>query len=382
MPWNQTCPMDERTRFIDTYLSRRYSMSEQCARFNISRKTGYKWLDRFREGGKPALADLSRAPRSCPHKTPAEIEKLIVKTRKAHPQWGAPMIIDYLAPKHAHLSLPAYSTAHDILKRNELIVGRAKRRKSAQPEKIPLVTSAPNQIWGLDYKGEFRLGNTQYCYPLTLTDLDSRYVFTVRSHEAISGAETMRDLEAVFYEYGLPGAIRTDNGPPFATHGMLGLSKLGVWWIKLGIAHQRIQPGKPWQNGRHERMHKTLKAHTTRPPEFDHPAQQCRFDDFVEEFNHVRPHQAVGRVPPGSVHHLSTRSMPTRLSQPEYPGHFEVRRVSSSGDFKFKNRKLTLSLALAHEYIALEEIDDSIWSIFFYETLLARLDERTHTITP
>ena len=382
MPWNQTCPMDERTRFIDTYLTRKYSMSEQCARFNISRKTGYKWLDRFREGGKPALVDLSRAPRSCPHKTPAEIEKLIVKTRKDHPKWGAPMIIDYLAPKHPHLSLPAYSTAHDILKRNELIVGNARRRKSAPPEKIPLVTSAPNQIWGLDYKGQFRLGNTQYCYPLTLTDQHSRFVFTVRSHEAISGAETMRDLEAVFYEYGLPDAIRTDNGAPFATHGMLGLSKLGVWWIKLGIAHQRIQPGKPWQNGRHERMHKTLKAHTTRPPEFDHPAQQRRFDDFVEEFNHVRPHQATGRVPPGSVHHPSSRPMPTRLSQPEYPGHFEVRRVSSSGGFKFKSRKLTLSLALAHEYIALEEIDDSIWSIFFYETLLARFDERTHTITP
>lgn len=382
MPWNQTCPMDERTRFIETYLTRKYNMSELCARFNISRKTGYKWLDRFREGGRSALADLSRAPRSCPHRTPAEIEELIVKTRKDHPKWGAPMIIDYLTPKHPDLSLPAYSTAHDILRRNKLIAGKARRRRSTQAKKIPLVTSAPNQIWGLDYKGQFRLGNAQYCYPLTLSDQYSRYVLTVRSHKSISGTATMRDLEAVFHEYGLPDAIRTDNGVPFATHGMLGLSKLGVWFIKLSIAHQRIQPGKPWQNGRHERMHKTLKAHTTRPPEFDHVAQQHRFDDFVEEFNHVRPHQAIGRVPPDAVHHPSRRPMPARLSQPEYPGHFEVRRISSSGDFKFKSRKLNLSLALAHEYIGLEEIDDSVWSIFYYETLLARLDERTHTITP
>jgi len=371
----------ERTNFIEAYLSRVWKMSELCDRFGISRKTGYKWLNRFHEGGKPGLADRSRAPRSCPHKTAPEIEDLIVKTRESHPRWGAPMIIDRLRKANPELELPAYSTAGDILKRHDLIESKRKRPK-AQPKRVPLVTTASNQIWSLDYKGEFRLGNTQYCYGLTASDQYSRYVLAVRAHKAINGLQTQLDLETVFHQHGLPEAIRTDNGVPFATHGMLGLSRLGVWFVKLGIIQQRIAPGQPWQNPRHERMHKTLKAMTTHPPEFDHAAQQDRFDDFIDDFNHHRPHQGIGRVTPASLYQNSVRQMPTHLPQPEYPGHFEVRRVSAAGVFSFKNHRFSLSKAFQHQYIGLEEVDDSIWSIYYFETVLARLDEQKNKIIP
>lgn len=380
MPWDETQPVDERERFIEAHHARLYTMTELCYRFGISRKTGYKWVKRFREGGKPALADRSRAPRSCPHKTPPEIEKFIVDKRKANPDMGAPMIIDRLSLDHPEIEFPAYSTGGDILKRHGLIKPKPQRRKKTQHERVPLVAEAPNQVWGLDYKGEFRLGNTRYCYPLTASDQYSRFVITVRSHTAVSGQQTILDMEVAFHKYGLPDAIRTDNGVPFATHGMLGLSRLGVWFIKLGIEHQRIAPGQPWQNPRHERMHRTLKAATTRPPEADHTAQQHRFDVFVEDFNHHRPHQGISRVPPATLHHKSHRDMPAHLPEPDYPGHFEVRRVSNSGEFRLRGNKYTLSQALALEPIGLEEVDDSIWSIYFFDTLLGRLDEQTKRI--
>ena len=382
MPWNQTDPMNERTGFIDTYLAGVYTMSELCSRFGVSRKTGYKWLNRFLDEGRAGLADRSRAPQSCPHRTAPEIERLIVAKRKEKPSWGAPMIVDRLRTAHPDLKLPAYSTAGDILKRHGLIAGRRRRRGKAKPERVPLQTTACNQVWGLDYKGQFLLGNAQYCYPLTATDQHSRLVVACQAHTAISGQHTRVALEAAFHEYGLPMAIRTDNGTPFVTHGTLGLSKLGVWWIKLGIVHQRIEPAKPWQNPRHERMHRTLKAETTRPPEANHKAQQRRFDAFVYDFNHHRPHQGIGRVPPASAYTRSTREMPTHLAEPQYPGHFEVRRVSNHGVFSFKGKRMTLSTALAHEDIALEQIDDDIWSIFYYDRLLARLDEPTSKIIP
>jgi len=382
MPWNLTDPMTERERFVDTYLRRVYSMTELCSRFGISRKTGYKWLERFRSGGRTALADRSRAPRSCPHKTAPHIEELIIARREAHPNWGAPMIIDRLRLENPQLELPAYSTAGDILRRHNLIRPKAKRRKTIQPERVPLAVNAPNQVWALDYKGEFRLGNTQYCYPFTGTDQHSRFALVVRSHEVISGRAVMLDLEAVFYGFGLPEAIRTDNGVPFATHGLLGLSRLGAWWIKLGIDHQRIPPGQPWQNPRHERMHRTLKAATTRPPEYDHRAQQDRFDDFVDDFNYHRPHRGIGGIPPAKLYQKSQRPMPDRLPEPTYPGYFEVRRIDQSGKFKLRNLRFSLSQALQHEYIGLEQIDDEIWSIYYFDKLLARLDQRTNSIIP
>lgn len=380
MPWNRTEPVDERERFINAYLARVYSMSELCHHFEVSRKTGYKWIGRFREGGKTALLDRSRAPRSCPHKTAPKVEELIVNTRKGHPKWGAPMIIDRLREEHPELDLPAYSTAGAILKRNDLIEERPRRRKSVQTKRVPLVAEAPNQIWSLDYKGEFRLGNGQYCFALTASDQYSRFLITVQSHTAVSGYQTKLDLETAFYAYGLPSAIRTDNGVPFATHGVLGLSRLGVWLIKLGIELQRIAPGQPWQNPRHERMHKTLKAATTRPPEADHAAQQQRFDDFVADFNYHRPHQGIGRVPPATLYRRSQRTMPSSLPEPDYPGHFEVRRISKSGEFKLRGSKFSLSSTLEHEYIGLEEVDDGIWSIYYFDTLLARLNEQTSKI--
>lgn len=378
MPWRQTEPMNERARFVTAVESGVFSMSELCREYGISRKTGYKWMERFHDDGYAALEDRSRAPHTCPHEMPIEISELVIQTRKDHPRWGARKLIVHLANKYLALAeqLPSATRAFALLKRSGYITERKCRNRSAHPGCSPIVANAPNDLWSIDFKGQFRTLNKQYCYPLTVTDALSRYLLACDGlvSTAYEGARPV--LERLFQECGLPLAIRSDNGAPFCSTALGGLSRLSIWWMKLGIGHQRNRPGKPQDNPRHERMHSTLKQETIRPPAQDIALQQQRFDAFRLEFNCERPHEALNMRTPASIWRPSTRTMPQRLRAPEYASHMQVRSVRSNGEIKFGGRFYFVSELLVNERVALEEIDDGLWSVMFYETLLARLDIR------
>lgn len=380
MPWTDTDPMTERHKFILAREEGLFTMTELCERFGISRKTGYKWLNRYRKGGVEALQDRSRAPKHCPHQTSKAVQELVIEARRAHPRWGPRKLLDYLGPRHPEVNFPAPSTVGDILKREGLVEPRRPQRRPTHPGTSPIEAEAPGEVWTADFKGEFRLGSSNYCYPLTVQDAHSRYLLACKGlpSTAHSGAKPV--FGRLFREHGLPKTIRTDNGGPFASKALCGLSRLSVWWIKLGIEADRIQPGCPQQNGRHERMHRTLKAETTRPPGATFAEQQERFDDFQAEYNEVRPHQALEGAVPASRYVRSSRTMPRRCPEPQYPGHAEVRKISTTGEIKFKNRPLFVSAVLAGEYVGLEEIDDGVWNLLFDNVLLGRFDEPTWTI--
>lgn len=382
MPWTDTDPMTERHKFVLACEEELFSMTELCDRFGISRKTGYKWLNRYREGGVEALADRSRAPKTFPHRTPEPIREMLIETRKAHPRWGPLKLLHYLRPRHPEADFPAPSTVGDILKREGLVEPRRRKRRRKHPGTSPIEAEAPAEVWTADFKGEFRLGSSQYCYPLTVQDAHSRYLLGCEALKSTAHDGAKPVFEALFEEHGLPKAIRTDNGGPFASRALCGLSRLSVWWIKLGIEPDRIQPGCPQQNGRHERMHRTLKAKTTRPPAQSFPEQQDRFDEFRGEYNEIRPHQSLGGDVPASRYAPSDRQMPKRSPKPDYPGHTEVRKVSTNAMVKFRNRELFISEVLEGEYVAFEEIDDGVWSLLFHDALLGRLDEHSWTLHP
>ena len=383
MPWKVTDPMLQRAQFIALHEEGLFSMSELCQRFGIARKTGYKWLERYQHGGLDALQEKSRAPLTCPHQTPTHIEEALLAARHAHPTWGPKKLLAYLAKRRPDIAqaLPAPSTVGEILKAAGLTQPRKRPARTwTHPGQVPLSTTAPNQVWCADFKGQFPTQDGIDCYPLTITDAHSRFLLCCHALPSVRQEGVFPVLKRVFAQYGLPDAIRTDNGVPFATRAICGLSQLSVWWIKLGIAHQRIVPGQPQQNGRHERMHKTLKRETARPPQKDHKAQQARFDAWRAEFNDERPHEALGQQTPGSLYTPSSRPLPKTLPAPVYPGHFQVRQVSKSSMFRFNHRQVFLSEALIDEHIGLEEVEDGLWSIYFYNVLLGRLDERDYKI--
>lgn len=386
MPWTETDPMTERHKFILAHEEGLFSMRELCERFGISRKTGYKWLNRYREEGVEGLRDRSRAPKHCPHQTPEAIRELVIETREAHPRWGPRKLLDYLGPRHPEVNFPAPSTVGDILKREGLVEPRRSQRRPTHPGTSPIEAEAPGEVWTADFKGEFRLGSSEYCYPLTVQDAYSRYLLACEGLLSTAHGGAKPVFERLFREHGLPLSIRTDNGSPFASLALCGLSRLSVWWIKLGIDPDRIQPGCPQQNGRHERMHRTLKAETTRPPESTFSEQQQRFDDFQTEYNEIRPHQALeGAVPESSYAPPSVslgRKMPPECPEPQYPGHLEVRKVRANGTIKFKGRWLFVSEVLTGEHVGLEEIDDGVWTLLFDEVLLGRFDEPSWRLHP
>jgi putative transposase len=380
MPWQETRPMDQRERFIQDERLALYSMTELCARYGISRKTGYKWLDRFEEEGRGGLRDRSRAPRHCPHRIAPEVARVIVAARRAHPSWGPRKLLDWLEPRHPELERPAISTAGDLLARRGLVKKRRRRRHHVHPGVVPAVTHEPNDLWTADFKGHFKMRDGIYCYPLTVADQHTRFLLACQGLLSIHGWRVRPVCERLFREYGLPLAIRTDNGVPFATRGLHGLSQLNVWWMRLGITHQRIRPARPQENGCHERMHKTLKYEATRPPERNRAAQQRRFQAFRTEYNTERPHEALGGKPPASCYTSPPRAYPERLPPLEYPGHFLVKPVTAAGTFRFKRKLLFIAHALAHHPIGFEEVADGVWSIYFGTVLLGRLDERTYVI--
>jgi len=376
-----TDPMDQRAQFVALHQEGLYSMTELCQRFAVSRKTGYKWLARYEQEGLAGLQNQSRAPRLCHQQMTPEVSEALLAARRAHPTWGPRKLLPYLKSRRPDLIFPAPSSVGELLEKHGLIQNRRRRPRHEHPGSSPLSADAPNALWSTDFKGQFKTGNGHYCFPLTVTDNFSRFLLCCHALASVQQEGVFPVFERLFAEYGLPDAIRTDNGNPFATQAIYGLSSLNVWWIKLGIQHQRITPGQPQENGRHERMHRTLKAETTRPPQNDSAAQQLCFDAFRHEFNGERPHEALGQRTPTSVYLPSARPLPSVLPLPQYAGHLQVRRVSQAGTFRFHHRQPFLSHALGGEDIALEEVSDGLWSIYFYDVLLARLDERDYKVS-
>ena len=376
MPWKEAGPMLERTRFIEDYLSGFYSITELAIRYGVSRRTLHKWLARHDGDGAKGLVDRSKAPLRSPQRTSDDVADRIVAFRKRFPLMGPRKIIARLAELHPELVWPAPSTAGDILARADLVSRRRRRNPPAHPLRARTTPTAPNDLMTIDYKGQFLLGNHRYCYPLTIVDHVTRFILACDAFASTEQAHTRRAFERVFRTYGLPRAILSDNGSPFGSPGLARLSRLSLWWIRIGIAVERIVPGHPEQNGAHERMHRTLKAETTRPAELTLARQQKRFDRFVHHYNHERPHEALGQKRPATLYTPSPRPYPESLPPIEYDGRLEIRKVDDRGTIKWRNEKLFLSHTLNGEMVALEEIDDGVWSLYYGSVLLARFDER------
>jgi transposase InsO family protein len=374
--------MDQRMQFVTEFESGLFTMTELAEQYGISRKTGYKWVDRHDAEGVLGLADRSRRPHHSPQASDPTVIKALVELRKQHPRWGARKLLAVLTRRQPAADWPARSTVCDRLKALGLVAVRRGRR----PRVAVLSTRAPvthaNDVWTTDFKGEFRTGDTRYCYPFTLRDGFSRFVLRCDALPCHTDAVTRPRFARAFADFGLPERIRSDNGPPFAGAGLGRLSRLSVWWIRLGIVPERIAPGHPEQNGSHEQFHAVLKAETAWPPAGTAAGQQRRFTRFCAEYNHARPHEALDDDVPATRYQPSPRPLPSRLAPLEYPGHAEIRRVATTGVVSWANAPLFVSEALAGEDIAFEEVDDGIWTVTFATLVLGRLDERHHKIHP
>lgn len=381
MPWRETKPMDQKKEFVRELRRGLYSMTELAERYGVSRKTGYALEHRVAEFGLAGLAPQSRRPHTSPNRTPDHIAALLIAAKLKHPAWGPGMLLDWLRPRHREIRhWPAVSTAGAILKREGLVKPRRKRSPRTHPGVVDPITDVPNDLWTADFKGQFRTQDHIYCYPLTIADQHTRFLLACHGLTSVKGEEARPVFERTFREYGLPRAIRTDNGAPFVTRALCGLSHLNVWWMRLGIQHQRIRPASPQENGAHERMHRTLKREAIRPPKATMRSQQRAFDDFRTEYNAERPHTHHGGKPPSTQYAASPREYPSKLPALEYPGHYTVKRVTTVGTFRFKTKLLFIANALRGYHIGLDEETDGVWSIFFGDVLLAKLDERDYII--
>jgi transposase InsO family protein len=372
--------MNERTILIVEYLSGDFSVSELARRRGISRQNAWKWIERFKREGWDGLKDRSRAPQVQANAVAPEMEQRILELKAEHPLWGAPKIHTKLA---RYGDRPAESTVSNILNRHGL-TRSLRRRPRATPSPSPLShCQGPNEVWSADFKGWFRTGDGRRCDPLTISDAHSRYLLCCQGIGTATGWLTVRPLfEATFREYGLPAVLRTDNGPPFASSGLGGLTPLSVWWLQLGLGLERIEPGQPQQNGRHERMHRTLKEATAQPPRATLRAQQRAFDAFRQEYNDERPHEALGQKPPASVYQPSARDYPARVAQPEYPPEWPTRKVSPGGQMRWKNWRVQISHALVGHTIGLQPIEDGLWTLYFGNFELGQWDERQRRVWP
>jgi transposase InsO family protein len=370
--------MEERLRFVARLLDGE-SMSEVCRSFGISRKTGYKIYNRYKDQGLEALTDRSRRPVRYANQLPEPVERLIIDCKKEKPHWGARKIRELLVRRLAgDVRIPAKSTVHAVLDRHGLVKRARKRRSKAQGTPLS-AGAAPNALWCVDFKGEFKLGDRRYCYPLTVTDHASRFILACEALETTKEASAVPVFQRLFQERGLPDAIRSDNGVPFASpNGLYGLSRLSVWWLRLGIAIERIKPGNPQQNGRHERMHLTLKKETTKPAGANILQQQARFDDFVREFNDERPHEALEMKVPGEIYRPSTKRY-HGLPQIDYPFHDRDILVTTCGRICMHRKKINISTVLAGQRLGIKEVDDGIWltSFMHYDLGYIDLEQRT-----
>jgi putative transposase len=376
MPWKETCAMDERMRFVVAASEDGAVMTQVCDRFGISRQTGYKWLERYRSRGLEGLKELSRAPLQHGMARPEELVRKILGLRERWPNWGPRKLRAKLATLEPEAELPAASTIGDWLRREGLTRKQGRRRRCPAYTEPFVAAIASNDVWAVDFKGWFRTGDGMRCDPLTVTDAFSRALLRCDVVHRPDHDHVRPILEAAFCEFGLPKAIRSDNGPPFASSGAGGLSRLSVWWIKLGITPERIDPGKPQQNGRHERMHGTLKIETAKPPAATLSQQQQRFDLFRREFNEERPHEALGQRTPASFYRPSARSYPCAMYEPLYDAGVAVRRVRSNGEIKWGGEHIFVSEVLVGEPIGIAETDNGNWIVRFAEIELGVIDRK------
>lgn len=383
MPWRVTEVLNERMRFV-VRREAGERMIDLCREFGISRKTGYKFWNRYRELGPEGLGDFSRRPHRHPGRTPEEIRELVLEARLAHPTWGPKKLRALLQREHRGVCIPAASTIGELLNHKGLTERRRRRRRcSPTPVRQLTKAQAPNDVWCADFKGQFRLRDRRYCYPLTITDQHSRFLLGCESLESTRTEGAMATFVAAFQTYGLPKVIRTDNGTPFASTGLAGLSRLSVWWLRLGIRPERIEPGHPEQNGRHERMHLTLKQDTTRPPGANLLHQQELFDRFRTTFNEQRPHEALEMKRPADVYMASTQNYPDVLDSMAYSLHDRTCRVQVSGHI-YVTSECTVYLAssLATERVGLREIEPGQWLVTFLDIDLGYVDEATRQFLP
>ncbi len=382
MAWKVTCVMDEKQQFISDVIAGEYTMTELCRYYGISRKTGYKWWGRYQAEGPSGLEERYRAPHHHRHGISGQVEERILAIRGAHPRWGPNKILVKLRRTYPRVkSWPAASSIGALLKRRGLVRQR-KRRVHSSPSPQPLTeTTEVNRVWGADFKGHFRTGDGSRCNPLTITDNYSRFILCCQHTPRGTIGLVKPMFEAVFRDYGLPEVIRTDNGFPFGSKGLCGLTKLSVWWLRLGIYPERIEPGKPQQNGRHERMHLTLKQETVDPPARNLGQQQQRFDRFRIEFNEERPHESLGMRCPLEVYQESPREFTGRLQPLEYCSSMTVRKVQKNGEIYIGGRKIFISESLRGEFIGLEEMPGDQSRIWFCQHQLGTLDHKTLKVT-
>jgi putative transposase len=381
MPWKECHVMDERLRFVARLLEGE-KMAPLCAEFGISRKTGYKIFDRYKDNGVTAFTDRSRRPYRQANRLPAPIEATIVRLKREYPGWGAPKIREKLRLRVTGVQLPAISTVHAVLDRYHLVKRRRSRRGDAPAATVLTRPTDPNALWCADYKGEFMLGNRRYCYPLTITDFASRYLLTCEALSTTQERFAFTAFDRAFQEFGLPQAIRTDNGVPFAgPTALYRLSKLAVWWLRLGIQIERIQPGHPQQNGRHERMHRTLKAEATKPAAPNVLQQQARFDTFVAHYNHDRPHQALGMHVPAALYTRSPRVY-RGLEDLSYPFADATCTVTHCGRICFHGRKINLSHVFAGQNVGVTQVGERIWLVTFMQYDLGYFDDEVGRLEP
>jgi transposase InsO family protein len=370
--------MDQRLQCVSEFLTGCYSVTELAAAYGVSRKTVYEAIDRYQTDG--SLAPRSRRPHRTPTATAPRVVEQVCAARRAHPTWGAGKLRQWLRKREPATPWPCRDTIHALLRRAGLVRVRLQRRRVCHPPVHLTVPTTPDLVWTIDYKGEFKTGDGTWCYPLTIRDGCSRFVLRCRGLLSHTGAVTRPELLHTFRAFGLPERIRSDNGAPFGSRGLARLSRLAVWWIRLGIIPERITPRRPEQNGSHEQFHRVLKRETARPPAASARAQQRRFAAFVTEYNQERPHEALGGDTPASRYTASPRAYPERVPPVEYPTAWTVRRVSTFGKISWCGRPLFLTEALSGESVGFEPIDDGLWLLRYAHVPLARFDERQHRL--
>jgi transposase InsO family protein len=382
MPWRESDTVNERLKFVAHYQSGQLTMVELCERCGVSRKTGYKILERYKREGVDGLRDHSRAPDRHPNQTSPEVEAAVLRVRRAHPTWGSKKILAVLERDGPAETWPARSTVDQVLKRAGVVVPRSRRRRR-QPSAPPVVEArAPNDAWSMDYKGWFRVGDGTRCDPLTVNDVCSRASLLCDALVSPKLEDVRRRLEVSFWTFGLPTLMVSDTGPPFGSTGLGRLSRLGVWLLRLGVLPVFIEPGRPDQNGRHERFHETLKAETASPPKQTVAAQQRAFRRFQSIYNEERPHEALGMRVPAEVYDFSPREMPSVLPDHEYPAEFEVRRVRGDGSMKWAGGYVFVGEAMRGERVAMKAVADGVWHMHLGRMRLGALHERSRTVVP
>lgn len=375
MPWKEVKPMDAKVLFISDWLRKLYSFSDLCRKHGISRKTGYKWVYRYRGEQLGGLEDRSRKPKSSPNRVPYVIRKEIIGVRKRHPDWGPKKISAWLKSHNLSWEIPSNTTIYNILRLEALVAPRRYRRRVAPSARPFAPVDGPNMVWSADFKGQFCTGDGMLCYPLTVMDQSSRYLLACQSLCGTRHDDCRKVFDSLFRKHGLPDRIRTDNGVPFASTGVGGLSRLSIWWIKLGIIHERIEPGHPEQNGHHERMHRTLKKVAVKPPAPTLKEQQKRFDAFLKEYNEERPHESLGQNTPVSLYGPSGKSMPSEIAEIDYEAHFKPAFVNQNGCIVHKGRYVYIGYLLRGELVGMEEIGEGLWDVYFGYVRLGRFKE-------